>query len=192
MNRLGRRMRLDCANLDTRKLRPRFASRALLALSLSVASLGVGCATTPRAPSLHEPPTLPADAFVTQRGVLTVRSRQFALNGYLALSRAEGKRLIVTQSFGQVLADLLVKADGSVHVMRSNTLFPDKWIRRYVAVDLQLLTGEAPEVNGPAHWRSGTRFVIERRQYRLELDTVDIKPGPQPVELFDAARAEQR
>lgn len=185
-------MRLDCANLDTRKLRPRFASRALLALSLSVASLGVGCATTPRAPSLHEPPTLPADAFVTQRGVLTVRSRQFALNGYLALSRAEGKRLIVTQSFGQVLADLLVKADGSVHVMRRNTLFPDKWIRRYVAADLQLLTGEAPELNGSVHWQSGTRFVMERRQYRLELDTVEIKPGPQPVELFDATRAEQR
>lgn len=185
-------MRLDCANLDTRKLRPRFASRALLALSLSVASLGVGCATTPRTTSPHEPPSLPADAFVTQRGVLTIRSRQFALNGYLALSRAEGKRLIVTQSFGQVLADLLVKADGSVHVMRSNTLFPDKWIRRYVAVDLQLLTGETQEMNRPVHWRSGTHFVIERGQYRLELDTVEIKPGPQPAELFDATRAGPR
>lgn len=161
----------------------------LLALLLWL-SFATGCATPARNPAPHEPHDFPADALVTQRGVLTVRGRQFALNGYLALSEREGKRLIVTQSFGQVLADVLVKADNSVHVMRPSTMFPEKWSRRYVAADLQSLTGEVPEVDCPVRRQSATHFIIERGPYRLELHTVDIKPGPQPAELFDAARAE--
>lgn len=160
----------------------------LLALLLGL-SFAAGCASPPRSQPPHEPHDFPADALVTQRGVLTVRGRQFALNGYLALSEKEGKRLIVTQSFGQVLADVLLKPDGSVHVMRPSTIFPEEWIRIYVAADLQRLTGEAPEGDCPVRRLSATHFVIERRQYRLELHTVEIKPGLQPGELFDASRA---
>jgi hypothetical protein len=178
MNRLG------CA------FRGRRGIAGLLA-SLLLLSFATGCATLSRNAPPHEPHEFPTDALVTQRGVLTVRGRQFALNGYLALSQTQGKRLIVTQSFGQVLADVLVKADGSVHVMRPSNMFPEKWSRRYVAADLQSLTGEVPEVDCPVRRLSATHFVIERGPYRLELHTVDIKPGPQPAELFDASRAEQ-
>ncbi len=162
----------------------------LLALLLWL-SFAAGCASPPQSPSPHEPHDFPADALVTQRGVLTVRGRQFALNGYLALSEKEGKRLIVTQSFGQVLADVLLNPDGSVHVMRPSTIFPEEWIRSYVAADLESLTSEATEGDCPVRRLSATHFVIQRRQYRLELHTVEIKPDPQPGELFDASRAKQ-
>ena len=65
-----------------------------------------------------------------QRAVLTVHGRQFTLNGYLALSKTGGKRLIVTENFGGVLADVLVKPDGEVFVMRSSQLFRPEWIQR--------------------------------------------------------------
>ena len=63
---------------------------------LSALAMAAGCAT---AAPLNSAPraagSFPADALVTQRALLTVRGRQLALNGYLALSAAGGKRLIV-------------------------------------------------------------------------------------------------
>jgi len=38
---------------------------------------------------------------------------------------------------------------------------------------------------------SATHFVIERRWYKLDLQIVETKPGPQPPELFDPARLEK-
>jgi hypothetical protein len=38
--------------------------------------------------------------------VLTVLGRQFTLNGYLANSATNGQRLIITENFGGVLADV--------------------------------------------------------------------------------------
>jgi hypothetical protein len=139
--------------------------------------LAAGCASPlPQPSSAPRQPrsgSFPADALVTQRAVLTVHGRQFALNGYLALSETGGRRLIVTEMFGLVLADVLVKRDGTVHVMRSSRMFRPAWIRRYVAADLECVWGGASPV------------VLARRGYTLEVRTVEIKPGPQPPELFD-------
>jgi len=148
--------------------------------------LAAGCATPsppgnlPRAAS-----SFPADALVTQRGVLTARGRQFTLNGYLALSGTGGKRLIVMENFGAVLADVLVKPDGTVRVMRSSRIFRPAWIERYVAADLQCIFGGAQSAACPVRTLSATHFVVERRGYKLELHIVETKPGTQPAELFD-------
>lgn len=148
--------------------------------------LAAGCATplspgdSPRAAS-----TLPADGLVTQRAVLTTRGRQFTLNGYLALSGTGGKRLIVMDNFGAVLADVLVKPDGTVRVMRSSRIFRRVWIERYVAADLQCIFGGTQDAVCPVRMLSATHFVVERRGYKLELHIVETKPGPQPAELFD-------
>jgi hypothetical protein len=149
-------------------------SRFILPLVL----LAAGCASPMPSPSsLPRPAELfPANALVTQRAVLTVRGRQFALNGYLALSETGGRRLIVTEMFGQVLADVLVKQDGTVHVMRSGRTFRPAWIRNYVAADMERVLAETSPV------------VLVRRGYTLEVRTVETKPGPQPPELFDETR----
>src|SRR5271170_7351570 len=99
--------------------------------------LAAGCVTTP--PSGNLPRVVnsfPPDALMIQRAVLTVHGRQFTLNGYLALSRTGGKRLIVTENFGSILADVLVKRDGKVFVMRSSRLFRPEWILRYIVADM--------------------------------------------------------
>lgn len=149
--------------------------------------LASGCATPP-APQINSPRaacSFPADAFVTQRAVLTACGRQFTLNGYLALSATGGKRLVVMENFSSVLADVLVKPDGTIHVMRSSPAFRPKWIRRYVAADLQCIFGDA---SCPVKMPSATHFVVERFWYKLDLQIVETKPGPQPAELFDETR----
>ena len=160
-----------------------------LSLIIPLLAAVTGCATTPR-PQIQRPPELvSADAMITQRGVLTVLGRQFTLNGYLALSAAQGKRLIVTDNFGGVLADVLVKPDGTVQVMRSSSAFKPKWIRRYVAADLECLFGNTPQTDCPGQMLSPTHYQIERRWYKLDLRIVETKPGPQPPDLFDDSRA---
>ena len=133
----------------------------------------------------------PADGIVTQRGVLTVLGRQFTLNGYLARSQAGGQRLIVTENFGSVLADVLIKPDGSVYVMRSSRAFKPKWIRRYVAADVRCISGDAPEKDCPGQLLSPTHFLIQRRWYKLDLQTVETRLVPQPAELFNETKAEK-
>lgn len=151
-----------------------------------------GCATpkissqqnnSPRAAKLF-----PADALVTQRGVLTVRGRQFTLNGYVAKSETRGLRLIMTENFGGVMADVLVKPGGKVFVMKSKPPFRPTWVERYIAADLKCIFGDALETNCPVQVLSPTHFVIERRWYKLDLQTVEVKPGAQPAEMFDEAR----
>lgn len=167
----------------------RFAPIQLFPLLLGV--LLSGCATTPKTTLSSPAAAFPADALITQRGVLTVRGRQFTLNGYLARSAAGGQRLIVTENFGNVLADVLLKPDGAVQVMRSSRAFKAEWIRRYMAADLQCLFGGAPDGNCPGRELGPGHFLIERRGYKLELRIVETKPGPQSPELFDATRAEK-
>jgi hypothetical protein len=120
--------------------------------------------------------------------VLTARGRQFALNGYLAQSATGGRRLVITEMFGQVLADVLVKPDGKVHVMRSSRLLRPAWIERYVALDMQCIFGAAPDAAGAVRTLSATHFVVQRRWYQLDLQIVETKPGPQAPELFDETR----
>ncbi|MGZ4963896.1 MAG: hypothetical protein ACXWJB_12880 [Limisphaerales bacterium] len=148
--------------------------------------MAAGCATPlPTANLAHAHISFPADALVMQRAVLTAHGRQFTLNGYLALSGTGGKRLIVTENFGTVLADVLIKPDGTVHVMRSGRVFRRAWIERYVAADLKCIFGGAHTEVCPVRALNATHFVVERRGYKLDLHIVDTKPGPQPAELFD-------
>ena len=152
-------------------------------------ALLTGCATAPQ--SLLPRVTPPTDTLITQRGVLKVLGRQFTLNGYVALSAAGGKRLVVTENFGSVLADVLVKPDDSVHVMRSSRAFKPEWIRNYLAADLECLFGDGPRDNCPGAQLGPDHYRITRRWYSLELRTVETKPGAQPLEMFDASKAEK-
>src|SRR5450755_128526 len=132
--------------------------------------LAAGCMTTPPPENLPRAAnSFPADALMIQRAVLTVHGRQFTLNGYLALSGMGGKRLIVTENFGAVLADVLVKPDGTVHVMRSSRILRPRWIDRYVAADLMGIFGGANNSASPIRELSATHFELERRWYKLEL-----------------------
>jgi hypothetical protein len=150
-----------------------------------------GCATAPRIQIQRPPDLFPTEALITQRGVLTVLGRQFTVNGYLAMSPSGAKRLIVTENFGSVLADVVVKPDGNIQVMRSSRLLKPEWIRRYVAADLECIFGTAPKSDCPGQMLSPTHFLIERRRYKLDLQIVEIKPGPQSPHLFDGAKAEK-
>ena len=130
----------------------------------------------------------PADALVTQRAVLTMRGRQFTLNGYLALSATGGRRLIVMENFGSVLADVLVKRDGTVQVIRSSRVFSPAWIQRYVVADMQCIFGDMHDTACPVRMLSATHFAIERRWYKLDLQIVGIKPGRQKPGMFDGTK----
>ncbi|MGC9941096.1 MAG: hypothetical protein ABSE48_04630 [Verrucomicrobiota bacterium] len=154
--------------------------------------LAVGCATAPPLRShFSRPPHLfPADGFITQRAVLSVHGRQFPLNGYLALSAAGGKRLVVTENFGHVVADVLVKPEGTIFVMKSSPMFPSKYIRRGLADDLQCLFGDATNQDCPVEMPEADHFILKRRAYSLDLRILEVKSGPQPADLFDAAKAE--
>ena len=153
--------------------------------------LAAGCVTTPPPGNLPlAANSFSADALMIQRAVLTVHGRQFTLNGYLALNKTGGKRLIVTENFGAVLADVLVKPDGRIFVMRSSQLFRPEWIRHYVVADLECIFGDSPQADCPGKMLNPTHFVMEHRGYTLDLQIVEIKSGSQPPELFDATKKE--
>jgi hypothetical protein len=162
---------------------------------LLLALLAAGCATSPP-PSPEINPvraarSFPAEALVTQRGVLTVRGRQFTLNGYVARSATRGLRLVITENLGGVLADVLVKADGQVFVLKSRSPFRPAWVEHYIAADLKGIFADAPATNCPVQVLSPTHFVIERRWYSLDLRTVAVNPGVQAAEMFDETRGGQ-
>jgi len=158
---------------------------------LLMALLGAaGCAAPPKTSFRPTATPFPPDALITQRGVLTVLGRQFTLNGYLALSSTGGKRLVVTETFGGVLADLLITPEGTAHVMRSSRAFKPEWIRRYLAADVQCLTGGTTSEECPGEMITPTHYLVQRRWYKLDLQTVNVKPGAQPATMFDASRAE--
>lgn len=160
---------------------------------LLLALLAGGCATPqppPEKNSFRTAQLFPTEALVTQRGVLTVRGRQFTLNGYIARSATRGLRLIITENLGGVLADVLVKPDGKVFVLKSRPPFQPAWVEHYIAADLKCIFADAPETNCPVRVLSPNHFVIERRWYKLDLRTVDVKPGAQPSEMFTEIRGE--
>lgn len=158
------------------------ANRSPFALLLL---LTAGCATAVPPSLPREDRSLPANALVTQRAILTVRGRQFTLNGYLSLSETGGMRLLVTETFGNVMADLLIKRDGTVQVIRSSPMLRPAWIERYLAADLQCLFGDVPGADCPGWKRSPTHYVIQRAWYTLDLQIVAIQPGLQAPDLFE-------
>ncbi|MBP9903552.1 MAG: hypothetical protein V9H26_12350 [Verrucomicrobiota bacterium] len=179
--------------MENKLPRPAFQSAGALAWRLPFVAIVLlaGCATAPRIPIQRPPDLFPPEALITQRGVLTVLGRQFTLNGYLATSATGAKRLVVTENFGSVLADVLVKPDGSVRVVRSSRAFKPAWIRDYLAKDLQCIFGVAPRADCPGQMLSPNHFIIERPWYRLDLQIVETKPGPQPAAMFDETKAGQ-
>jgi hypothetical protein len=158
---------------------------------LLLVGLLAGCASPPARPPAFEVPRttlFPASALITQRAVLKVRGREFALNGYLALNDSRDMRLVVTALFGQVLADVLVKQDGRIRVMQSSGMLRPAWIERYVAADVQCIFGGSPPADCPARMLSSSHFVVTRRWYTLDVRIVQNQPGPQRPELFDENR----
>ena len=103
------------------------------------------------------------------------------------MSATGGKRLVVTENFGSVLADVLITPDGTAHVMRSSRAFKPEWIRRYLAADVQCLTGDGPlSAEGcPGEHLSETHFLVQRRWYKLDLQTVKVAAGTQAATMFD-------
>jgi hypothetical protein len=163
--------------------------RLFLAPSLLFLLFMTGCATTRRPSNLPRvASSFPADALIIQRAVLTVHGRQFTLNGYLALSKTGGQRLIIMENFGAVLADALVKPDGKIYVMRSSQFFRPDWIQRYVVADMECIFGDAPDADCPGKMLNPAHFVMQHPGYTLDLQIVETKPGPQPVELFDETK----
>jgi len=163
--------------------------RFLFFLSVTAFLMVFGCASAPKTQIPARANSYPADALITQRAVLTALWKQYTLNGYLSVSATGGKRLVITENFGSVLADVLIKPDGKVYVMRSSKAFKDKWIRDYIAADVQCIFGEANDADCPGRMLSPTHYVIERRWYKLDLQIVDTKPGAQPANMFDETKA---
>jgi hypothetical protein len=158
-------------------------------IALMALLCGAGCATSsPSRLPAHAPGQFPDECLITQRAVLTALGRQFSLNGYLTRSANGGQRLVITENFGSVLADVLVKPDGTIHVMRSSRALTPSRIRHFVALDLQCIFGNAPRENCPGQRLSDTHYVIERTGYKLDLHIVEIRPGPQSPEMFDESR----
>ena len=154
------------------------------------ALMAAGCATQKKYPPLPAG-LFPADGLVTQRAVLTALGKQYALNGYTILSKDQGMRLVVTEMFGQEMADVLVKPDGSVYVMQSSPALHAEWIRRYVAADFKSLFANGQSADSPVEMLSPTHFVVKRRWYSLDVRVVEIQTGAQPAASFDSSRAEK-
>ena len=164
-------------------------SAFFLLLPLLVAA-GCATATRPAGPVVPQSWTYPADARITQRGIMTALGKQYTMNGFLFRSVSAGQRLVITENFGQILADVLVKPDGSVFVMRSSRAFKSKWIRRFVAADLKGIFGSPQTPDPGIQLLSENHFAVRRRWYSLDLRILDVQAGPQPAAQFDASQAE--
>lgn len=162
--------------------------RHLLLLPVLLLSLA-GCVSAPKSAHYTQPIGLfPAEGMVVQRALFTAHGRQFALNGYLALSPAGGQRLIVTETFGNVMADVLVKPDGKVFVMRSSRLFPERYIRKLMVADMQCVAGASSALDCPVTMLETNHLVIDRGGYKVDLKILETKPGPQPANLFEGTQ----
>jgi hypothetical protein len=151
---------------------------------LAVLIVASGCAT--RLPLSRPARTMPADALVTHRAMLDLRGRQFTFNAYLSQNAAGARRLVLMETFGNVIGDVLIQPDGSVHVIRSSPAIKPVWLRRYVARDVQCLYGEPPPRGCRVTEVAPNHFVVRRWFYSLSLQIVDVKPGAQSPSLFEA------
>lgn len=156
----------------------------LLLVTLALTFI-TGCASTHAQVTAAAASHFPGDAFMTHRAVLSFPGhREFALTGYLAISQARGLRLVISEQFGGELADLLVKPDGSLHLIKAGPMLKEEWIEKYVAADLKCIFGRS-EKNCPVKIMSPNHFVVKRHIYRLDLRIVETRPGPQPDKLFE-------
>ena len=157
-----------------------------LALLLLTSALA-GCASHPAAPPALVPSRayFPGEAFIIQRVMFTAHGGQYPLNGYLALSETRGKRLVLMDTLNMVVADVLIKPDGRVFVMKSSRMFPARYLRRLVAADVQCVFGGRPALDCPVSSPAPNEYVIDRGRYQLDLRILQVKPGRQPDPMFD-------
>ena len=101
----------------------------------------------------------PAQYRSTQRAIVTAGGKQFACDGLLSVSPAEGHHLAIVSSFG-VVTDLRVKADGACELLKVTPLFREDWSRRYVARDLRRLFIAPPNLR-PAGRLANDSIVLE-------------------------------
>lgn len=151
--------------------------------------LAAGCASAQKE-TIVRPAPVAADGFQTHRAVFTALGKQYTFNGYLATSQTGAKRLLVTENFGMVFADLIIKPDGKIFVMQSNKIFTPRRIKKYVAADLEAMFGN-PAKPAPITQLSENHFLLKRRFYTLDLRILNTKPGPQPAEMFDETKAKK-
>jgi hypothetical protein len=134
----------------------------------------------------------PLNAVVTQRGVLTIHGRQFSMTGYIARSETNGLRLLMTETFGGVLADVMIEPSGKVIVVQTKPPFRPAWAEQYVAADLRCIFGRASIEDCPGWVLSPTHFVIKRPRYTLDLQTVEVKTNVPPASMFDPNIAKKK
>jgi len=80
----------------------------------------------------------PRNARVQHRVILTIARRQFVFNGHLTIQATGAMRLVVLGPMGRV-ADLVADADGKIDVKQHHPKFRERWVKRYIARDMQLL-----------------------------------------------------
>ncbi len=158
-------------------------------LPLLLLLLGAGCSTVQKNAGERLANLPPADGFQTHRAILTAGGKQYLFNGYLATSRTGGRRLLITENFGMMLADVLIKPDGKIYVMQANKIFTPRRIRRFVAADLETLFNNRICESTPVKFPGPGHLFLKRIFYTLDLRIVETKTGAQPVEMFDETKA---
>lgn len=148
-----------------------------------------GCASALKCSAPRPANLFPADAFQTHRAIFTALGHQYTFNGYLSLSKDGGKRLVIMENFGRVLADVLVKPDGEVFVMQDSKAFKAERIRRFIAADLETIFGERPVEKWRVQMPDPNHFVLQRRWYSLDLRVIASQAGEQSPTMFDATKA---
>ena len=151
--------------------------------------MGAGCATVQKNAGERIVNLPPANGFQTHRAIFTSLGKQYTFNGYLATSSTGGKRLLITENFGMVFADVLVKPDGKIYVMQANKIFTPGRIRKYVARDLETLFDNHICQSTPVKYLGPGHLFLKHLFYSLDLRIVQTKPGAQPDAMFDETKA---
>jgi hypothetical protein len=103
----------------------------------------------------------PAFYQTTQRAIITVGRRQFACDGFLTVSPAEGWHLALISMLGLV-TDVRVRNNGTTEVLKVTPLFRQDWAREYVAQELRWLFTPPPELAPAGRLRDG-RLALEAK-----------------------------
>ncbi|MGD1086152.1 MAG: hypothetical protein ABSA47_15565 [Verrucomicrobiota bacterium] len=101
----------------------------------------------------------PAACQTTQRAIVTVGRREFACDGFLTVSPAEGWHLALISMLGLV-TDVRVRNDGTTEVLKVTPLFRQDWARDYVAQELRWLFTPPPDL-APAGRLGDGRLALE-------------------------------
>ncbi len=109
----------------------------------------------------------PASYQATQRAVVTVRRRQYVLDGVLKASPAEGLHLALISSLGLV-TDLRRTPDGRTEILKTTALFPEAWARDYVGSTLDCLFAppDQDSLIEAGHLATGQRVLVTTRGVR--------------------------